>query len=109
MNEANYKLDIEMNYTSKGKYVPEAERNKRTIGERIRATYHNLSYKPIPCIMLKYLLMVSSHQLNLFPAKGRVSGYLSPHVIMTGSRNLDFEKHWLLGSIWSLCPSQPGE
>jgi hypothetical protein len=36
--------------------------------------------------------MVSTHQLNLFPAKGGVSAYLSPHVIMTG-RNLDFEKH----------------
>jgi hypothetical protein len=36
--------------------------------------------------------MVSTHQLNLFPAKGGVSAYLSPHMIMTG-RNLDFAKH----------------
>jgi hypothetical protein len=42
--------------------------------------------------MLKYLAMVSTHQLNLFPAKGGVSAYLSPHVILKGS-NLDFEKH----------------
>jgi hypothetical protein len=30
--------------------------------------------------------------LNLFPAKGGVSAYFSPHVIMTG-KDLDYEKH----------------
>jgi hypothetical protein len=92
MNEVEDSLDIEMNYTSKGEHVPEAERNNRTIGERIRATYHNLPYKAIPRIMLRYLSMVSTHQLNLFPAKGGVSAYLSPYTIMTG-RNLDYDKH----------------
>jgi hypothetical protein len=92
MNEVNDKLDIKMNYTLKGENVPKAERNNRTIGERVRATYHNLPYKAIPCIMLKFLSMVCTHQLNLFLAKGGVSAYLSPHVIMTG-RNLDFTKH----------------
>jgi hypothetical protein len=56
------------------------------------AYLHNLPYKIIPCIMLRYLAMVSTHQLNLFPVKGGVSAYLSPHMIMTG-RNLDFDKH----------------
>jgi hypothetical protein len=28
--------------------VPEAERNNRTIAERIRAAYHNLPYRVIP-------------------------------------------------------------
>ena len=84
MNEVSDRLDIEMNYTLKGEHVPEAERNNRTIGERIRATYHNLPYKAIPRIMLKYLSMVSKHQLNISPAKGGVSAYLSLHVIMTG-------------------------
>jgi hypothetical protein len=92
MNKVNNKLNIKMNYTSKGEHVPEAEHNNRTIGEHIRATYHNLPYKAIPKIMMKYLSMVSTHQLNLFPAKGGVFAYLSPHVLLTG-RNLDFEKH----------------
>ncbi len=35
MNEVSHKLDMEMNYTSRGEHVPEAERNNRTIGERI--------------------------------------------------------------------------
>jgi hypothetical protein len=92
MDKVNDKLDIKMNYTSRGEHVPEAERNNRTIGVCIRATYHNLPYKVIPKIMLKYLSMVSTHQLNLSPAKGGVPAYLSPHVLLTG-RNLDFEKH----------------
>ena len=92
MNEVNDNLDIEMNYTSRGEHVPEAERNNRTIGERIRGTYHNLPYKAMPRIMLRYLAMVSTNQLNLFPAKGGVSAYLSPSMILTG-KNLDFEKH----------------
>ena len=54
MNEVNDKLKITtMNYTSKGEHVTEAERNNRTIGERIRETYHNIPYKIIPRIMLK--------------------------------------------------------
>ena len=58
--EVNDKLNITMNYTSKGEHVPEAERNIHTIGECIRATYHNLSYKIIPRIMLKYLAITST-------------------------------------------------
>jgi hypothetical protein len=92
MNEVRDTHEIEMNYTSRGEHVPEAKRNNRTIGERIRTTYHNLPYNAIPKVMLKYLSMVSTHQLNLFPAKGGVSAYLSPYMIMTG-RNLDFLKH----------------
>jgi hypothetical protein len=92
MDDVSDTMDIEMNYTSRGEHVPEAERNNHTIGERIRTAYHNLPYETIPKIMLKYLSMVSTNQLNLFPAKGGVSAYLSPHVIITG-RNLDFDKH----------------
>ena len=61
-------LDIQMNYTVTDEHVPEAERNNCTIAERIRATYHILQYKTMPRILLRYLAMVSAHQLNLFPA-----------------------------------------
>jgi hypothetical protein len=87
MNEVIDKLDIKMNHTTKGEHVLEAEANNWTIGERIRATYHNLRCKAIPCIILKHLAMVCTHQLNPFPAKGG----LSPHVIMSCS-HYDFEK-----------------
>ena len=45
-------LDIKMNYTTTDEHVPEAEQNNRTIGERIRAAYHNLSYKRIPKVAI---------------------------------------------------------
>ncbi|MGC8528515.1 hypothetical protein, partial [Acidiphilium sp.] len=77
-----------MNYTTTDEHVPEAERNNRTIAERIRCAYPNLPYKGISKQMLRYLSMVCTKQLNLFPAKGGVSSYLSPHVIL-GGRNID--------------------
>ena len=92
MDEVADTLSIDMNYTSKEEHVPEAERNNRMIGERIRAAYHLLPYKAIPKVMLRTLAMVCTHQLNLFPAKGGVSAYYSPHVIMS-QQNWDFTKH----------------
>jgi hypothetical protein len=78
------RLDITMNYATASEHVPEAERNNRTIQERIRATYHNLPYAMIPKIMLRYLAMISTERLDYFPTKGDVAPYLSPHVILTG-------------------------
>ena len=92
MDSVKDELGIDMNYTARGEHVPEAERNNRTIAERIRAAYHNLPYKAIPKLMLKYLAMECTHQLNLFPAKGGVSPYYSPHMIITGT-NWDYNKH----------------
>ena len=46
----------------------------------------------IPKVMLKHLGMVSTQQLNLFPAKGGLSEYLSPHMIMS-KKNIDYNKH----------------
>ena len=74
-------------------HVPEAERNNQIIEECIHATYHHFRYKTMPKLMLRYLGMVCVHQLNLFPSKGGVSAYLSPHVLV-GGQNLDFEKHY---------------
>ena len=39
---------ITMNYTSANEHVPRAERNNRTIKERVRATYHMLPYDQLP-------------------------------------------------------------
>ena len=77
-------LGIVMNYATANEHVPEAERNNRTIQERIRATYHLLPYRALPKVLIRYLAMVSAFQLNLFPAKGGISEYYSPHVILTG-------------------------
>ena len=92
MNKVSDDLDIVMNYTNASNHVPEAERNNRTIKERIRATFQRLPYKAIPRIMIQYLAMVSGMQLNFFPAKGGVSTYYSPLMIID-QMNLDYTKH----------------
>jgi hypothetical protein len=85
-------LSITMNYTTRDEHVPEAERNNRTIGERIRVTYHNLPFSKIPRVMLRILAEIVTHQLNIYPAKGGVSPYYSPFMIMK-NRTLDYNKH----------------
>ena len=73
MDDNNIELDV----APQGERVPEAERNNRTIGERIRTTFHCLPYHMIPKVMLKTLAVVSCRQLNYFPAKNNVSEYFA--------------------------------
>ena len=75
--------------------MPKAERNNCTIAEQIQAGHHQLPYKAIPKLMLKYLTMVSTYYLNLFPTKGEVLLYLNPHMIM-GGHDLDYNKHCMI-------------
>ena len=65
------------------------------IKERIRAAFHHLPYKAIPRIMIRYLGMIQANQLNLFPVKGGVSSYYSPHMILNQT-NLDYTKHCIV-------------
>ena len=92
MNKVSDDLDVVMNYTNASNHVPEVEQNDCTIKESIRATFQRLPYKAIPCIMIRYLTMVSSMQLNLFPAKGGISTYYSPQMIMDQMK-LYYTKH----------------
>ena len=85
-------LDIELDIVAQGDHVPEAERNNRTIGERIRAGYHRLPYKAIPKVMLIALAKLSTRQLNFYPAKNGVSPYYSPYMLLQ-KRNLQYDKH----------------
>ena len=75
MDAVKDELDIEMQYAPQGNHIPEAERNNRTIGKRIRAGYHRLPYQIIPKVMLEALAKLSCRQLNFYPAKNGVSPY----------------------------------
>jgi hypothetical protein len=88
MEKVEDDLDVDMNFTNAQDHVPEAEQNNRTIKERIRAAYHRLPYNAIPRIMINYLAMIPANKLNLFPMKGGVSKYYSPHMILNQT-NLD--------------------
>ena len=88
----NHARQIKINYTSAKEHVPRAERNNRTIQERIRATYHRLPYEHLPCILVKYLVSELARKLNFFPAKHGVSKHYSPRMILH-QENLDYAQH----------------
>ena len=92
MDPIKDEMEVDMNYANAQDHEPTAERNNRTIGERMRSIFHNLPFKSIPRVMLDYLTLVATMYLNFFPAKGGVSPYYSPYVIMT-QQDLDYQKH----------------
>ena len=92
MEQVADELDVAINPTAAQEHVPEAERNNRTIGERIRAVYQNLPFSNLPRVMWAHLAMLVTDQLNYFPAKGGASKYFSPHVLLK-KMDLDYEKH----------------
>jgi hypothetical protein len=83
---------ITVNYAAAQEHVPRAERNNRTIQERVRATYHRLPYDHLPRTLVKYLVMESTKKLNFFPNKNGVSKYFSPRMILH-QENIDYERH----------------
>jgi Zn ribbon nucleic-acid-binding protein len=82
MDKVADNLDVSMNYTNAQDHVPEAERNNIMIKECVRAGFHHLPYKKVPRTMLKYLAITQINHLNIFPAKGGISPYYSPKVIL---------------------------
>eukprot|EP00980_Cylindrotheca_fusiformis_P020829 scaffold7825_cov87-Cylindrotheca_fusiformis.AAC.3 len=93
MDQVQDDLDVEMNYANPGDHVPEAERNNRTVKERVRVGYYRIPYKKIPRVLIRYLAMVSTRSINMFPpAKGGISAHYSPHMILS-HRNVDYKKH----------------
>ena len=75
-------LQVTMEYAPAGDHVPEAERNNRTIKERVRATFHRLPYKALPKPIMKVLVLESARKLNYFPNKHGISPHYSPRQIV---------------------------
>jgi hypothetical protein len=92
MDKVKDDLGVCMNFTNALDHVPEAERNNRTIKERVQAAYHQLPYKALPKQLIRYLVQTQASQLNLFPAKEGISPYYSPRTIL-GLPTLDYVKH----------------
>ena len=69
----------------------DVERLNRWIEERFRVAFYYLPFKAIPRIMVDNLAMECGYSSNLVPAKGGVSKYFSPHVILK-CQALDFNK-----------------
>ena len=93
MNPVKDDMGITMDYCAAKQHVPEAERNNRVIKERTRVGYHRLPYKNTPKVMIEVLVLDSTGKLNMFPAKGGISTYYSPHAIIT-KEVLNYKKHF---------------
>jgi hypothetical protein len=92
MEKVRADLGVQMNFTNALDQVPEAERNNRTIKERVRGAYHQLPYKALPRQLIWYLVTTQASKLNLFPAQGGISLYYSLRTIL-GIPPLDYDKH----------------
>ena len=85
-------MDIQLHCPPAGAHVPEAERNICVIKERVRITNSHIPFKICPNVMAQMMVLNAVTQLNLVPAKGGVSEYYSPHMILKRP-NLDLSKH----------------
>ena len=83
---------IRMNYANAQEHVPRAERNNRTIQERVRCAYYQMPYNHLPRTIVKYMVCEAARKLNYFPNKNGVSKHYSPRMILH-QENLDFDRH----------------
>ena len=88
-------LSIEMVYPAATAHVPQAERNNRTIKERVRSVFHRLPYAALPKIVMKHLVMDATTKLNWFPNKHGISPYFSPRMLLS-REVLDYKRHCLI-------------
>ena len=55
MDNIKDKLGVNMNHDNPVDYVPEIQKNKKTVKERCSAQYHRLQFLNIPKVMIRYL------------------------------------------------------
>ena len=84
-------LGVTMRYAPAEGHNPEAERNNRTIEERVRAQFHVLPFESVPKTLTKWMVAESPRKLNFFPPRGGVSKYYSPRVLLS-KEPLDYNK-----------------
>lgn len=75
-------LDIDVNIANPDEHVRDIERLDRAILKMFRTKYYRLPFKVIPKVMVNSLACTTTWEMNLFPVKGGVSNYFSPHVIL---------------------------
>ena len=77
---ADQEPNIHVDYSNPNEHVPDIERSIRVI--KIRYTYHRLLYDRLRKITDKIFVSESPMKLVSFPAKGGVSLFYSPRMIL---------------------------
>ena len=88
-DEVKDSINVHMNYTSKGEHEPTAERNNQHIKSGFRTMFHRMPYKAVPKLMTKRMGRRVCETSNYYPAKGGISKYYSPRMIVY-RRKVDF-------------------
>ena len=99
IEELEDELKVTMKFAPPQGHVPEAERNNRTIKERVRIMYHRNHFQWIPPLMIITAVMRLAATLNFFPPRGGCSNYYSPRTIIH-QEVLDYKAHCQF-AMWS--------
>ena len=84
-------MNVIVEPTPPGGHEPNAERNNRTIKERMRVAYARMPFSAIPKIMTEQLGETVTEKLNYFPAKNGISKHYSTEQIVE-HRNVNFKR-----------------
>ena len=74
--------DVDVNFSNPGEHVPDIERANRRLEERFRVQLYRMPFEAIPKVMVRYLPLRITKNRSLFPKKGGISKYLSPHILL---------------------------
>ena len=85
------KLRIKINLALPDAHVPEAERNIRTVKNRIRVAYNRQVNKAIPHAITIGLVKSVVRSINMFPADNGISKIFSPFEIVK-NQGVDYKK-----------------
>ena len=85
------KLDCQINKLPAQAHVPPAERNNRTLQERIRCVYSAMPFDRLCAELVKHSTFDSASKLNYFPVQGGIIGY-SPRGVLALPQ-IDYNQH----------------
>ncbi|CAJ1940182.1 unnamed protein product [Cylindrotheca closterium] len=75
-------MGVTIDPTAAGDHKPTAERNNRTLKERVRVALARLPYKVVPKVMVECLGRRAVELLNVFPQKDSISSHFSPQQLI---------------------------
>ncbi|CAJ1937399.1 unnamed protein product [Cylindrotheca closterium] len=75
-------MGVTIDPTAAGDHEPTAERNNRTLKERVRVALAQLPYKVVPKVITECLGRRAAELLNVFPQKDSISSHFSPQQLI---------------------------
>ncbi|CAJ1962548.1 unnamed protein product [Cylindrotheca closterium] len=75
-------MGVTIDLTAAGDHKPTAERNNRTLKERVRVALARLPYKVVPKVITECLGRQAAELLNVFSQKDSISSHFSPQQLI---------------------------